>query len=216
MRQGLCFCRCFAWFQVLWRDVCENVKAFARALADAELEGQILKMETGSFKLHNVSEIWDEKQFYVRDCYTEIADIMLKKKPPVMSLLGSSGIGKSNFMVYLVWRRFQDSELKDFPVFLHQTDIIHRFQKGEEPKEVDVKTLRSAPAQALYIMDAAIDVEHGGLLPVFVDYLCEARDTGVQHRAFQESRALFWAVLYATMDVDGDAECRGHGLTQAE
>ena len=130
-------------------------------MADAELEGQVLKMETGSFKLQNVSEIWDEKQFYVRDCYTEIADIMLKKKPPVMSLLGSSGIGKSNFMVYLVWRRFQDSELKDFPVFLHQTDIIHRFQKGEEPKEVDVKTLRSAPAQALYIMDAAIDVEHG-------------------------------------------------------
>ena len=51
-----------------------------------------------------------------------------------MSLLGSSGIGKSNFMVYLIWRRFQDSELKDFPVFLHQRDIIHRFQKGEEPK----------------------------------------------------------------------------------
>ena len=105
-----------------------------------------------------------------------------------MSLLGSSGIGKPYFMVYLIWRRFQDSELKDFPVFLHQGDIIHRFQKGEEPKEVDVKTLRSAPAQALYIMDADIDVEHGGLLPVFVDYLCaEAGDSGFQHRAFQES-----------------------------
>ena len=86
---------------------------------------------------------------------------MLKKKPPVMSLLGSSGIGKSNFMVYLIWRRFHDSELKDFPVFLHQRDIIHLFQKGKEPKKVDVKTLRSAPAQALYIMDADIDVEHG-------------------------------------------------------
>ena len=78
-----------------------------------------------------------------------------------MSLLGSSGIGKSNFMVYLIWRRFQDDELKEFPVFLRQRDIIHRFQKGEEPKEVDVKTLRSAPPQALYIMDADIDVEHG-------------------------------------------------------
>ena len=159
VRQRLCFCGCFADFQVQ-SDVPENVKAFARALDDAELEGQILRTETGSFKLQNVSEIWDEKQFYVRGCYTEIADIMLKKKP-VMSLLGSSGIGKSNFMVYLIWRRFHDSELKDFPVFLHQRDIIHLFQKGKEPKEVDVKTLRSAPAQALYIMDADIDVEHG-------------------------------------------------------
>ncbi|CAL1155433.1 unnamed protein product, partial [Cladocopium goreaui] len=124
--------------QPVQSDVPENVKAFARALDDAELEGQILRTETGSFKLQNVSEIWDEKQFYVRGCYTEIADIMLKKKLPVMSL-----------------------ELKDFPVFLHQRDIIHLFQKGKEPKEVDVKTLRSAPAQALYIMDADIDVEHG-------------------------------------------------------
>ncbi|CAL1130353.1 unnamed protein product [Cladocopium goreaui] len=124
--------------QPVQSDVPENVKAFARALDDAELEGQILRTETGSFKLQNVSEIWDEKQFYVRGCYTEIADIMLKKKPPVMSL-----------------------ELKDFPVFLHQRDIIHLFQKGKEPKKVDVKTLRSAPAQALYIMDADIDVEHG-------------------------------------------------------
>ncbi|CAL1145573.1 unnamed protein product, partial [Cladocopium goreaui] len=159
VRQRLCFCGCFAWFQVQ-SDVPENVKAFARALDDAELEGQILRTEKGSFKLQNVSEIWDEKQFYVRDCYTEIADIMLKKKPPVMSLLGSSGIGKSNFLVYLIWRRFQDSELKDFPVFLHQGDIIHRFQKGEEPKKVDADTLYSASAQALYIMDADIDVAH--------------------------------------------------------
>ena len=36
-----------------------------------------------------------------------------------------------------------------------------QFETGKEPKEVDVKTLRSAPAQALYIMDADIDVEHG-------------------------------------------------------
>ncbi|OLQ11830.1 hypothetical protein AK812_SmicGene4253 [Symbiodinium microadriaticum] len=40
-------------------------------------------------------------------------------------------------------------------------DRILQFKKGKEPKEVDVKTLRSAPAQALYIMDADIDVEHG-------------------------------------------------------
>ena len=138
-----------------------NVKAFARALDDAQLEGQILKTAAGSFKLQDVSEIWDEKQFYVRGCYTEIADIMLKKKPPVMSLLGSSGIGKSNFMVYFIWRRFQDRELKDFPAFLHQRDDIFRFKKGEEPKLVDVRTLKSAPQQALYIMDADIDVEHG-------------------------------------------------------
>ena len=159
MKQGFCFCGCFAWFQVQ-SDVSENVKAFARALDDAELEGQILKTAAGSFKLQDVSEIWDEKQFYVRGCYKEIADIMLKKKPPVMSLLGSSGIGKSNFMVYFIWRRFQDSELKEFPVFLHRKDRILQFKKGKEPKEVDVKTLRSAPAQALYIMDADIDVEH--------------------------------------------------------
>ena len=159
MKQGFCFCGCFAWFQVQ-SDVSENVKAFARALDDAELEGQILKTAAGSFKLQDVSETWDEKQFYVRGCYKEIADIMLKKKPPVMSLLGSSGIGKSNFMVYFIWRRFQDSELKEFPVFLHRKDRILQFKKGKEPKEVDVKTLRSAPAQALYIMDADIDVEH--------------------------------------------------------
>ena len=78
-----------------------------------------------------------------------------------MSLLGSSGIGKSNFMVYLIWRRFQDSELKDFPVFLHRGDNILQFEKGKEPKEVDVKTLRSAPAQALYIMDADIHRKRG-------------------------------------------------------
>ena len=150
VRQGLCFCGCFAWFQVQ-SDVPENVKAFARALDDAELEGQILRTETGSFKLQNVSEIWDEKQFYVRGCYTEIADIMWKKKPPVMSLLGSSGIGKSNFMVYLIWRRFQDSEFKDFPVFLHQRDIIHRFQKGEEPKEGGCQDFVGQPLRKLCI-----------------------------------------------------------------
>ena len=160
MKQGLCFCGCFAWFQVQ-SDVPENVKAFARALDDAELEGQILKTEAGSFKLEQDSEIWNETKFYVRDCYKDIADIMLKNKPHRMSLLGSSGIGKSNFAVYLIWRRFQNSELKDFPVFLHRDDNILQFEKGKEPKEVDVKTLRSAPAQALYIMDADIHRKHG-------------------------------------------------------
>ena len=160
MKQGFCFCGCFAWFQVQ-SDVPENVKAFARALDDAELKRQILKTAAGSFKLQDVSEIWDEEQFYVRGCYTEIVDIMLKKKPPLMSLLGSSGIGKSNFMVYLIWRRFQDDELKDFPVFLHQRDIILQFETGKEPKKVDANALWSAPQKALYIMDADIDVEHG-------------------------------------------------------
>ena len=159
MKQGFCFCGCFAWFQVQ-SDVSENVKAFARALDDAELEGQILKTAKGSFKLEQDSEIWNETKFYVRDCYKEIADIMLNNKPHRMSLLVSSGIGKSNFMVYLIWRRFQDDELKEFPVFLHQRDVIFRFKKGEEPKLVDVRTLRSAPEKALYIMDADIDVEH--------------------------------------------------------
>ena len=155
MKQGLCFCGCFVWFQV-HSDVPENVKAFALALDDAELKGQILNTAKGSFKLEQDSEIWSETKFYVRDCYREIADIMLKNKPHRMSLLGSSGIGKSNFMVYLIWRRFQDDELKEFPVFLHRDNIIHLFQKGEEPKKVDVDTLYSAPQQALYIMDADI------------------------------------------------------------
>ena len=92
----------------------------------------------------------------MRDCYKEIADIMLKKKPHRMSLLGSLGIGKSNFMVYLIWRRFQDSELKEFPVFLHRDNIILQLEKDKEPKKVDADTLYSAPAKALYIMDADI------------------------------------------------------------
>ena len=160
MKQGLCFCGCFAWFQVQ-SDVPENVKAFARALDDAELKGQILKTAKGSFKLEQDSEIWNETKFYVRDCYKEIADIMLKNKPHRMSLLGSSGIGKSNFMVYLIWRRFQDNELKKFPVFLHRDDNIFQFEKDKEPKKVDADTLYSAPAQALYIMDADIHRKHG-------------------------------------------------------
>ena len=86
---------------------------------------------------------------------------MLKNKPHRMSLLGSSGIGKPNFMVYFIWRRFQDAELKEFPVFLHQRDIILQFEKDKEPKKVDAATLYSAPPQALYIMDADIDMEHG-------------------------------------------------------
>ena len=160
MKQGLCFCGCFPWFQVQ-SDVPENVEAFARALDDAELKGQILKTAKGSFKLEQDSEIWNETKFYVRDCYKEIADIMLKNKPHRMSLLGSSGIGKSNFMVYLIWRRFQDNELKKFPVFLHRDDNIFQFEKDKEPKKVDADTLYSAPAQALYIMDADIHRKHG-------------------------------------------------------
>lgn len=46
----------------------------------------------GSWKLQEVSEIWEEKQFYVRECYREIA--------AAMALLGSSGIGKLNFIIY--------------------------------------------------------------------------------------------------------------------
>ena len=160
MKQGFCFCGCFAWFQVQ-SDVRENVKAFARALDDAELEGQILKTAKGSFKLQRDSEIWNETKFYVRDCYKDIADIMLENKPHRMSLLGSPGIGKSNFAVYLIWRRFQDDGLKEFPVFLHRDDIILQFEKDKEPKKVDADTLYSAPAQALYIMDADIHRKHG-------------------------------------------------------
>eukprot|EP00438_Fugacium_kawagutii_P007228 Skav218017 [mRNA] locus=scaffold2344:230500:230958:- [translate_table: standard] len=78
---------------------------------------------------------------------------MFQKNPPAMSLLGSSGIGKSNFMIYLIWRRFQDPE---FPMFLHRESQITQFKKGEMPKKVDADSVGSAPRQALYIMDADI------------------------------------------------------------
>ena len=70
-----------------------------------------------------------------------------------MSLLGSSGI----------WRRFQDNELKDSPVFLHLRDEILQFEKGKEPERVDGNTLwalSQTNKRALYIMDANIDKEH--------------------------------------------------------
>ena len=114
----------------------------------------MLTTEKGSFKRQSTSEICNEKKFYIRECYQHIADLMFQKNPPAMSLLGSSGIGKSNFMIYLIWRRFQDPELSKFPVFLHRLDKITQFKTGEEPLEVDVRTLSSAPSQALYIMDA--------------------------------------------------------------
>ena len=75
-------------------------------------------------------------------------------------LLGSSGIGKANFIPYFMWRRFQDNELKHFPVFLHRRDIVLQFENGKEPKGVDVETLWCAPPNALYILDGDVDVEH--------------------------------------------------------
>ena len=139
----------------------EMDKPFALALDDATLDesGRMLTTEKGSFKRQNTSEIWNEKKFYVRKCYQPIADLMFEKNPPAMSLLGSSGIGKSNFVIYLIWRRFQDPELSKFPVFLHRENQITQFKKGEEPLEVDVRTLRSAPSQALYVMDADIHLK---------------------------------------------------------
>ena len=140
----------------------EMDKPFALALDDATLDesGRMLTTEKGSFKRQNTSEIWNEKKFYVRKCYQPIADLMFEKNPPAMSLLGASGIGKSNFMIYLIWRRFQDPELSKFPIFLHRLDRITQFKKGDEPLEVDVRTLRSAPRKALYVMDADINEEH--------------------------------------------------------
>ena len=49
-----------------------------------------------------------------------------------------------------MWRRFQDNELKHFPVFLHRRDIVLQFENGKEPKGVDVETLWCAPPNALY------------------------------------------------------------------
>ena len=108
-------------------------KPFALALDDATLDesGRMLTTEKGSFKRQNTSEIWNEKKFYVRKCYQPIADLMFEKNPPAMSLLGSSGIGKSNFVIYLIWRRFQDPELSKFPVFLHRENQITQFKKED-------------------------------------------------------------------------------------
>ena len=91
----------------------ETDKLFALALEDAKLDesGRMLTTEKDSFKRKNTSETWSEKKFYVRECYQQIADLMFEKNPPAMSLLVSSGIGKSNFMIHLIWRRFRDPEL---------------------------------------------------------------------------------------------------------
>ena len=74
-------------------SVPEYVKAFARDLDDAQLDGskesgsyvsegprQMLTTAGGSWKLNDF-DIWHEKQVYVRQCYGEIADIMLEEKP---------------------------------------------------------------------------------------------------------------------------------------
>ena len=102
----------------------ETDKPFALALDNANLDesGRMLTTEKGSFKRSKDAEVWNDKRFYCRECYQQIADLMFEKNPPTMSLLGSSGIGKSNFMIYLIWRRFQDPELCKFPVFLHNND----------------------------------------------------------------------------------------------
>ena len=119
----------------------------------------MLTTEKGSFKRSKDAEVWNDKRFNCRECYQQIADLMFEKNPPTMSLLGSSGIGKSNFMIYFIWRRFQDPELSKFPVFLHRESQITQFKKGEMPKKVDADTVGSAPSQALYIMDADIHLK---------------------------------------------------------
>ena len=154
------WCGVFLVYQVATPS--EMDKPFALALDDATLDesGRMLTTEKGSFKRNKDAEVWNDKKFYVRKCYQPIADLMFEKNPPTMSLRGSSGIGKSNFVIYLIWRRFQDPELSKFPIFLHRLDRITQFKKGEEPLEVDVRILRSAPSQALYVMDADINEEH--------------------------------------------------------
>lgn len=92
----------------------ETDKPFALALDDAQLDesGRMLTTEKDCFRRESATEIWNEK-----NCYQQIADLMFEKNPPAMSVLGSSGIGKSNFIIYLIWRRFQDPELSKFSLF---------------------------------------------------------------------------------------------------
>ena len=139
----------------------ETDKPFALALDTAKLDesGRMLTTEKGSFKRSKDAEVWNDKRFYFRECYQQIADLMFEKNPPTMSLVVSSRIGKYNFMIYLIWRCFQDPELSKFPVFLHRESQITQFKKGEMPKKVDADTVGSAPSQALYIMDADIHLK---------------------------------------------------------
>lgn len=139
---------------------------FAKALDAAVKEGNFLKTAAGSFKRSKDTEVWNEHMFYLRDCYEPIVDLMFERGwPPSMALQGSSGIGLSNMLIYLMWRRWQDPDLSKFPVFVHKRKSITKFQKGKEPCEVNKAELRRAGIGSLYVMDSDIDFPASSQFP---------------------------------------------------
>lgn len=129
---------------------------YSDGLQHAAEVGSCLKAAVGGFRRSPNSEVWNEKILYVRDCYKDIADLMLASKSPYMSLLGSSGIGKSNFLTYLIWRRWQHPLLQDFPVFVHEENSIIKFERCKRESQVTNDDVRVAPEQSLYVMDADV------------------------------------------------------------
>ena len=123
---------------------------FAAALEVAQLDNDTLVTGKGSFRRNADAELWSPSVLYLRACYVEIVDLMFARGWPArMSLLGSSGIGKSNMLIYLMWRRWQDKELSKFPVYVHQKGRIVKYQKGKLPCEVVPAEVRRAPQQSL-------------------------------------------------------------------
>ena len=129
---------------------------FAAALEAAQVVNDTLITDKGSLRRTVKSELWSPTTLYIRACYVEIVDLMFARGWPArMALLGSSGIGKSNMLVYLMWRRWQDKELSNFPVYVHQKDNIVKFQKGKLPCRVWPAEVNSAPLKSLFVRDAA-------------------------------------------------------------
>ena len=133
---------------------------FAAALEVAELKDKLLTISTGSFRRSQQTELWNNTSLDVRDCYIKIVNLMFERGWPVrMSVIGSSGIGKSNMIPYLLWRRWQDDALCQFPVFVHQKSKIVKYQKGQLPCRVRHLNVEVADARSLYIVDSEVDFE---------------------------------------------------------
>lgn len=131
---------------------------FTTALEGAVLNGKILTANAGSFQFNNRTELWNKTALYVRDCYVEIGDLMFHRGWPAhMTVLGSSGIGKSNMIPYILWRRWNDEELQQFPIYLHQGSKIIMYQKGQPPCRVAQSEVEFANPRSLYIIDSDVD-----------------------------------------------------------
>ena len=59
--------------------------------------------------------------------------------------MGSSGIGKSSILPYVMWLSWQDEEFSKFPIYVRQQDMIVKYQKDELPCKA---SRRDAPSSA--------------------------------------------------------------------